>query len=230
MPGQPSSPGSGSHQFRVGRLEGYIQNNFQDIDYITSLFREALASRPQGHPYHPSSIHHLTKALIWCYRKKRTAAYIHESAELCRKLLPLCPEGTYLRSIATGANGCDYVVRGCNKLSTDSSDEGTRCRRVVLELCPLGNAHRLRALHQLAQAVEARFQQRGTIDDLAESIQYPREVLCLCPEGHSEHDTYLNNLALSLNYRFDHQGNSDDLNEAISLYEEALRLRPVGHK
>ncbi|KAG1839926.1 hypothetical protein F4604DRAFT_455465 [Suillus subluteus] len=35
------------------RLEGYIRKDFQDIDSITSLFREALALRPQGHPDHP---------------------------------------------------------------------------------------------------------------------------------------------------------------------------------
>jgi hypothetical protein len=88
MPGRPSSPGSGSHQFRVGRLEGYIQNNFQDIDYITSLFREALASRPQGHPDHLPSIYHLLKALIWRYKKEPTAVYIHESQNCAASYCP----------------------------------------------------------------------------------------------------------------------------------------------
>jgi tetratricopeptide (TPR) repeat protein len=211
------------------RLQGYIRNDFQDIDSITSLFREALALRPQGHPDHPLSIHYLTSALTWRFKKERTAAHIHESAELCCKLLPLCPEGTFLRSIAVGANDVDYVIRQCNDLPTDASNEGIHLRRVVLELCPLGNSHRPRALDMLAQAVEARFHQRGAIDDLAESIEHGREALSLCPEGHFERDMYLNNLAASLTYHFNHQGNSDDLNEAISLYEEALRLCPVGH-
>ncbi|KAG1853201.1 CHAT domain-containing protein [Suillus subalutaceus] len=213
------------------RLEGYIQNDFQDIDSITSLFREALALRPQGHPDHPLSIYNLLKALIWRYSKENFAVvYIQECAQLSCKLLPLCPEGTYLGSIAAGANGVDYVIRSCNNLPIDASDEGIHLRRVVLELCPLGSAHRPKALDNLAQAVEARFDQRGTIEDLAESIQHKREAVSLCPEGHSERDTYLNNLAYALRSRFDHQGNSDDLNEAISLYEEALRLCPVGHK
>ncbi|KAG1857676.1 CHAT domain-containing protein [Suillus subalutaceus] len=213
------------------RLKGYIRNDFQDIDSITSLFREALALRPQGHPDHPLSIYNLTEALTWRYSKENFAVvYIQECAQLSCKLLPLCPEGTYLHSIAAGANGVDYVIRECNKLPKDASDEGIHLRRVVLELCPLGSAHRPKALDKLAQAVEARFDQRGTIDDLAESVQHGREAVSLCPKGHSERDTYLNNLAYSLRSRFDHQGNSDDLNEAISLYEEALRLCPVGHK
>ncbi|KAG1830068.1 hypothetical protein DFJ58DRAFT_750614 [Suillus subalutaceus] len=212
-------------------LQGYIRKDFQDIDSITSLFREALALRPQGHPDHPLSIYNLTEALTWRYSKENFAVvYIQECAQLSCKLLPLCPEGTYLHSIAAGANGVDYVIRSCNNLPKDASDEGIHLRRVILELCPLGSAHRPKALDNLAQAVEARFDQRGTIDDLAESIQHEREAVSLCPEGHSERDTYLNNLAYSLKSRFDHQGNSDDLNEAISLYEEALRLRPVGHK
>ncbi|KAG1837231.1 CHAT domain-containing protein [Suillus subalutaceus] len=213
------------------RLQGYIQNDFQDIDSITSLFREVLALRPQAHPDHPLSIYHLLKALIWRYCKENsTTVYIQECAQLSRKLLPLCPEGTYLRSIAAGPNGVDYVIPACNNLPIDASDEGIHLRRVVLELCPLGSAHRPEALDNLAQAVEARFDQRGTIDDLAESIQHGREAVSLCPEGHAERDTYLNNLAYSLRSRFNHQGNSDDLNEAISLYEEALHLCPVGHK
>ncbi|KAG1862750.1 hypothetical protein DFJ58DRAFT_225456 [Suillus subalutaceus] len=213
------------------RLQGYTQNDLQDIDCITSLFRETLALRPEGHPDHPLSIYHLLKALIWRYGKENfIAVYIQESAHLSCKLLPLCPEGTYLRSIAAGANGVDYVIRECNNLPIDASDEGIHLRRVVLKLCPLGSAHRPKALDKLARAVEARFNECGTIDDLAESIQHHREVVSLCPEGHSERDTYLNNLAVSLYYRFNHQGNSDDLNEAISLYEEALRLRPVGQK
>ncbi|KAG1830062.1 CHAT domain-containing protein [Suillus subalutaceus] len=182
---------------------------FNDIDSITSLFREALALRPHGHPDHPLSIYHLLKALIWRYSKENFAVvYIQECAQLSCKLLTLCPEGTHLHA----------------------SDEGIHLRRVVLELCPLGSAHRPKALDNLAQAVEARFDQRGTIDDLAESVQHKREAVSLCPEGHSERDTYLNNLAYALQSRFNHQGNSDDLNEAISLYEEALRLCPVGHK
>ncbi|KAG1817707.1 CHAT domain-containing protein [Suillus subaureus] len=212
------------------RLEGYIRHVFRDIDSIASLFRIALELRPQGHPDNPLSIYHLLKALIWSYDKKNFTPIIQECAQLSCKLLPLCPEGTYLHSIAAGANGVDYVICECNNLPKDASDEGIHLRRVILELCPLGNAYRPKALNKLAQVVEARFQQRGTIDDLAESIQHKREALSLCPEGHSERETYLNNLAYSLWFRFDHQGNSDDVNEAISLFEEALRLRPVGHE
>jgi hypothetical protein len=102
-------------------LEGYIQNDLQDIDSVTSLFREALALRLQGHPDHPSSIYHLVQALIWHYSKDPTTTYIHESAQLCCKLLPLCPEGTYLRGIAAG--GINYVIRACINLPIDTSDE-----------------------------------------------------------------------------------------------------------
>ncbi|KAG1862742.1 CHAT domain-containing protein [Suillus subalutaceus] len=213
------------------RLQGYIRKDLQDIDCITSLFRKTLALRPQGHPDHPLSIYHLLKALIWRYRKENfTAAYIQESAQLSCKLLPLCPEDTYLHNIATGANGVDYVIHACNNLPIDASDEGIYLCRVVLELCPLVNEHRSKALYKLSRALSAHFEQRGTIDDLAESIRHSREAVSLCPEGHSERETYLNDLAYSLQSRFDHQGSSDDLNEAISLYEEALRPRPVEHK
>ncbi|KAG1873964.1 CHAT domain-containing protein [Suillus subluteus] len=211
-------------------LQGYIRKDIQDIDTTTSLFRDALVLRPQRHPDHPLTLYYLTEALTWRHNKKSTAADIREAAQLYRGLLPLCPEGTYLRSIATGPNGVDYVISVCNNLPIDTSDEGIHLRRVVFELCPLGHQLRPSALHWLAQAVEVRFQQCGSIDDIYEAIQLRREVVFLCPEGHADRDSYLNNLALSLESRFIHQGKLNDLEEAISLHEEVLRLRPVGHK
>jgi hypothetical protein len=107
------------------RLMGYVQNDLQDIDATISLFRDALALRPQRHPDHPLSLYNLTEALTWCHSKKSTAADIRESAQLYHELLPLCPEGTYLRSIAAGKNGVDYVIVGCNNLPRDASDEAS---------------------------------------------------------------------------------------------------------
>ncbi|KAG2344813.1 TPR-like protein, partial [Suillus weaverae] len=212
------------------RLKGYIDNDLQDIDATISLFREALALHPERHPDHLLSLYNLTEALNWRHNKKNTAVDIREAAQLYHELLTMCPGGTCLRSIASGENGVDYVIGGCNNLPIDASDEGIHLRRVVLELCPLGHQLRSRALHWLAQAVEARFQQCGSIDDIDEAIQFRREAVFLCPEGHSDCDVYLNNLALSLVFRFNHQGKPYDLDEAISLHEKALRLRPVGHK
>ncbi|KAG2137508.1 CHAT domain-containing protein [Suillus clintonianus] len=210
------------------RLEGYIRHDPQDIDNITSLLREALELRPQGHPDHASSLYRLIRTLNWRYSREHATVYIHESAQLCCKLLPLWTEGTYLRSIVLHS-AVDYVIPRCNDLPTDASNEGIRLRRNVLKLCPLGHQHRARALDELALAVEARFDQHGSIDDLEESIQLGREALSLCLEEHSSRDGYLINLAFSLKSRFVHQGKFDDLDEAITLYEEALRLCPVGH-
>ncbi|KAG0692578.1 CHAT domain-containing protein [Suillus ampliporus] len=213
------------------RLEGYIHKDLQDIDSSTCLFRDALASRPHGHPDHPLSVYHLTEALNWRYDYQRTTADICESVQIYRELLPLCPEGTYLRSIAVGGNGVDYVISECNDLPIGTSDEGIQLRRVVLELCPPGHQHRPRALDNLGWVLCIHFERSGDIDDIDESIQLRREAVSLCPEGHPDRVTYLINLAVSLsNYRFSHQGKSEDLNEAISLLKEALRLCPVGHK
>ncbi|KAG1729596.1 CHAT domain-containing protein [Suillus occidentalis] len=213
------------------RLRGYIRNHLQDIDTTISSFRHALALRPQHHPDRPLSLYNLTEALTWRHKKKSTAADIREAAQLYHELLPLCPEGSYLRSIVEGENGVDYVIDECNDLPTDASDEGICLRRVVLELCHVGHQRRPRALDKLSNALESRFTQSGNSDDLDECIQFRREAVSLCPEGHTGRDVYLNNLAVSLGiYRFNHQGNPNDLDEAISLHEEALRLRPVGHE
>ncbi|KIK35601.1 hypothetical protein CY34DRAFT_812029 [Suillus luteus UH-Slu-Lm8-n1] len=214
----------------LARLKGYIFDDFQDIDSTISLFREALTLRPQRHPDRPLSLYNLTEALKWRYLKENTTADIREAARLYHELLPLCPDGTYLRSIAAGT-GVDNVIDECNNLPTDASDEGICLRRVVLELCPVGHQRRPRALDELFWAFRLRFIQSGNIDDLDEGIQFLREAVSLCPKGHTDRDSYLNNLAHSLGYyRFNHSGNPNDLDEAISLHEEALRLRPVGHE
>ncbi|KAG1775549.1 CHAT domain-containing protein [Suillus placidus] len=212
------------------RLKGYIQKDLQDIDSTISLFCETLALRPQGHPDQPVSLYYLAEALTWRYSKERTAVDLHECAQLYCKLLPLCPEGTFLRSIAAGANGVDYVIDKCNNLPTDGSDEDIHLRRIVLQLCPLGHQYRPQVLRKLSWTLYTHFNQRGGIDDIDESIRVGREAVSLCPQEHINRDIYLNTLAVSLRSRFDHQGRSHDLDEAICLYEEALRMRPVGHK
>jgi CHAT domain-containing protein len=159
---------------------------------------------------------------------ERIAVYIHESVQLYCKLLPLCPEGTYLRSIAAGKDGVDNLIRACNNLPTDASDEVIHFRRIVLQLCPAGHQYRPDALNMLSSALRSRFKQCGSIDDLDECIQFRREAVSLCPEGHTRRSVYLNDLAYSLQYRFDYQGKFHDLDEAISLYEEALLLRCSG--
>ncbi|KAG1778842.1 hypothetical protein EV702DRAFT_1217687 [Suillus placidus] len=211
-------------------LKGYTQNDLHDIDATTSLFREALALRPQHHPDHPLYLYNLTKALTWRHIRESTAADIREAAQLYHELLPLCLEGTYLRSIAAGEYGVDYVIGECNDLPIDASEEGICLRRVVLELCPQGHQLRPGALHKLAWALVTHFKQCGNVDDLDESIRFCREAVSLCPEGHTGRGSNLNNLAYSLQVRFDHQGKPNDLDEAISLYEEAPRLCPVGHE
>ncbi|KAG2352096.1 CHAT domain-containing protein [Suillus spraguei] len=210
------------------RLIGYINNHLQDIDTAISLFRDAFALRPQCHPDHALSLDNLANALTWRHRRKGTASDIREITQLYHELLR--PEGTYLHSMAAGANGVDCVIRRCNDLPIDAFDEGIHLRRVVLELCPLGHQLRPRALDKLSWALSLRFGQHGNIDDIDTSIQLRRAAMSLCPEGHDDRDYYLSNLALSLVFRFNHHGRPDDLDEAISLYEEALCLCPVGHE
>jgi hypothetical protein len=137
-------------------LQGYFRNDLQDIDIIISLFRDALAMRPRLHHNNPLSLYNLTEALNWSHDKKSTTADIREAAQLYHELLTLCTEGTYLRSIAAGANGVDYVIEEYNNLPTDASDEGIYLQIVVLELCPLGHQFRPRTLDELARTVEAR--------------------------------------------------------------------------
>ncbi|KAG2342986.1 hypothetical protein BDR05DRAFT_989973 [Suillus weaverae] len=184
------------------RLIGYNQKDLQDIDSPISLFREALAL-PLGARY----------------LKEDTTVDGYEAVQLHRTLLPPCPEGTCLRSLAAIGNGVHNVI-----------DDNIQLQRMVLELYSPGHTGRPRAVEKLSLDLRTHFTQCGSIDDLDESIRLHSEVVSQCHEGHPARGTSLNNLASSLLPRFRHQGKSDDLNEAISLFEEALSLHPVGHE
>ncbi|KAG1897217.1 uncharacterized protein F5891DRAFT_957420, partial [Suillus fuscotomentosus] len=226
------------------RFQYYIRDDLEEVDATISHFRDALALRPQPHPDHPFSLYNLARVLTWHHSKKGTVADIREAAQLYCELLPLCPDGSYLRSIVAG-NDVICVIGGSSELSMDASDEAVHHRRVVLELCPLGHPFRSGALASLGRVVKARFDQHGSIDDLDTSIQLHREAASLTRKRRAkrdiylndltcslraERDTYLNDLACSLVSRFDHQGKPNDLHEAISFHEEALRLHRAGHK
>ncbi|KIK32515.1 hypothetical protein CY34DRAFT_101346 [Suillus luteus UH-Slu-Lm8-n1] len=216
------------------RLEGYIRKDLQDIDTTISLFRDALASRPQHHPDRFFSIYNLSRALIWRHRKKSTAADIREAAQLYHELLPLCPEGTYLRSIAAGA-ALHKLSRALESWFTQSSniddlDEFIQFRREAVSLCPEGHTDRVSYLNNLAVSLHFyHFKHQGNPNDLDEAISLHEEALRLCPVGHESRDYSMDNLGGVLVTRFNKRGAIDDITRAISLRREALTLRPPGH-
>ncbi|KAG1897271.1 uncharacterized protein F5891DRAFT_982860 [Suillus fuscotomentosus] len=144
-----------------------------------------------------------------------TATDIREAAQLYHELLPLCPKGTCLLSIAGGPNSVEYVIDECNDLPVDASDEGIQLRRVVLKF------------------FEARFDQHGSIEgrpnDLDDAVSLYEELLRLRPVGHEYRDISLDNLGLALVARFNKCNDIDDVTRAVSLYRKALTLRLPGH-
>ncbi|KAG1837843.1 hypothetical protein DFJ58DRAFT_734132 [Suillus subalutaceus] len=186
-------------------------------DHAAALTNLAPALRPQGHPDRAPSIYNLITALIFRYSSEPTAVYIHESAQLCYKLLPLCREGTYLHSVGVDS-AVDYVIPTCNNLPIDASDEGIHLRRNVLEFCPM-NAHNSVVklslclmdiltnvyLNDLALSL---VNHQGKLNDLDEAICF---------------------LGVALIALFHKRGDIDDIIRAISLYREALTLYPPGH-
>ncbi|KAG1719616.1 CHAT domain-containing protein [Suillus lakei] len=191
------------------RLGGYIQNDLEDIDTTTSLFREALALRPQARSLPPSTF--------------------TNPAQLCCKLLPLCPEGTYLRSI--GVDGAvDYVIADATIFQSTHPMKASTFDELVLELCPLGHQCLSKSTGQAVMGSLERFTQRGSIDDIDESIRLVVKLFLCAPRDMLTAMSYLNNLACSLQSRFDHQGQYRDLNEVISTHEEDAPLTRFNHR
>ena len=80
------------------------------------------------------------------------------------------------------------------------------------------------SLNNLANALQTRFEKRGTSNDLDEVISLHREALLLRPAPDPHRSMSLNNLVTALQTRFKQQGASNDLDEVTSLRREALLL------
>ncbi|KAG2123289.1 CHAT domain-containing protein [Suillus clintonianus] len=218
------------------RIQGYIQNDLQDIDTTTSLFREALALRPQGHPNHTLSLFHLIAALNWRYGKERTAEYVNlpidasdEGIQLRRVVLELCPVGLKYRPRALDRLAQSLLTRFEQRGSIDDLEESIQLRREAVSLCPEGHSDRGDYLNNLAVSLESRFEHQGKSHDLDEVISMHEEALRMRPVGHKCRDFSLDNLGSALRTRFRKHGDVDDINRAVSLYREALMLCPPGH-
>ncbi|KAG2131924.1 CHAT domain-containing protein [Suillus cothurnatus] len=211
------------------RLQGFIRNDLEDIDVTTSLFRDALALRPEHHLDYSSSLFNLTEALTWRYSKKGTTADIREAAHLYL-VVEICPLGHQLRHDALYwlAEVVEARFKQCG--SIDDIDEAIQLHREAVSLCPEGHADYDTYLNNLALSLVSRFRHQGKPNDLDEAISLYEEVLRLCPVGHKHRDFSLVNLGGALITRFNTRGDIDDITRAVSLHREALTLQPPGHR
>ena len=84
-------------------------------------------------------------------------------------------------------------------------------------------------MHNLANALQACFEQHGQSTDLDEAIEHLYAALELRPHGHPDRFGSLNNLADSLRTRFERLGQTTDIDEANNLHRVALEICPEGH-
>ncbi|KAI0039846.1 TPR-like protein, partial [Auriscalpium vulgare] len=109
-------------------------------------------------------------------------------------------------------------------------EEVIMLKREALNLTPPGHPTRSACLMNLANSLNAQFQQLGgRMSDLEEAIQLYREALNLSPPGHPLRSKGLNNLGSAVHTRFEQLGKMSDLEETILLHREALNLLHPGH-
>ncbi|KAG2342356.1 hypothetical protein BDR05DRAFT_990471 [Suillus weaverae] len=215
-------------------------------------FQLVLGQCPVSHPERATALTNLA----WRYSQERTAVSIHESAQLYCKLLPLCPEGTYLRSIAAGADGVDYVIRACTNFQKTylmksrldylggllDLNEAISLYEGVLSLCPVGHTSRDFYLNNLATALLTRYNQHNDVDDITRAIDLLREALTLRMPWNKNCDHTLNNLAGALQTKHDNfipgrismrpltcTDSNEDIKESIQLCQESLMALPSLH-
>jgi hypothetical protein len=85
------------------------------------------------------------------------------------------------------------------------------------------------SLNNLANAVQARFKQRGDTKDIDEAIMLHRRALEIHAVPHPNRGGSLNNLAVAVKARFEQCGDPKDIDEAIILHREALVIHAAPH-
>ncbi|KAG1895811.1 CHAT domain-containing protein [Suillus fuscotomentosus] len=208
------------------RLQGYIRNDLQEVDTTTSLFRYALALRPQHHPDHPLSLYNLTEALNLRHDKKDGS---DEGVHLRRLVLELCPLDHRLRPRTLDELARAVKARFDQHVSIDDLDMSIQLGREAVSLCPSGHADRDTYLNNFAFSLISRFKHQDNPNGLDEAITLYEEALHLRPVGHEFRAYSLGNLGGALVHRFRIRGDIEDMPRAISLRRETLTLRPPGH-
>ncbi|KAG1849244.1 hypothetical protein F4604DRAFT_1593555, partial [Suillus subluteus] len=131
-------------------LESYIQNGLRDIDFITSLFRGALAFRLQGHPDHPLSIYHLLKALIRRFSEEKSLPYVFMSS---RNSSSTRPPGNPYRDNTINNLALALKTRYDKLDTSEDLDETINLFKDSLQLRPHGHPCRHITIFSLSSAI-----------------------------------------------------------------------------
>ncbi|KAG1851038.1 hypothetical protein DFJ58DRAFT_661804, partial [Suillus subalutaceus] len=205
-------------------LQGYIQNHLQDIDTTATLFCEALALRPQGHPDRTSSIYHLIIALNWRYRQDLPINASDEGIHLQRNAPELCPVGQLLRPKALGKLAYALRSRSTQRGNIDDIDESIQIhlRREAIFLRSKGHSVHDDYLNHLALSLTSRLNHQGKPNDLNEVISWHMANsmsgrILTRPYDHLERHLILSNLSSALCSRFTQTQENEDAEEAITL-------------
>ena len=207
------------HRFR-------IQGHHTDIDEAIVLYRDALTLLPVGHPNRYISLSGL--AVMLSHRFEH-GGNDQDVDELDRDDLISSPIGCSNRSMSS-SNTVNEPVHSFEKRSNKDLDEAIALFEEVLPSRPVGHPLRPMLLHNMANTLHVRFNDRGNDNDLDDAIMLHREALALQPVGHTDRHALLNSIANALSRRFCHRGNHKDRDEAIVLRREALVLLPLDHE
>ncbi|KAG2156326.1 CHAT domain-containing protein [Suillus clintonianus] len=200
-----------------------VNGTYLDLDIPISLFQDALALRPAGHPDRPTTQLHLAISLLDDPHDLDEVISLHHDA------LRYYDSMHARRGHLLGNLGSLLNTRYRRQGNNQDLDDAVMLHRDALALRPVGHPRRSSSLNNLANVLSTRFEHRGNGQDLDDAAMLHRDTLALRPVGHPHRSSSLNNLANVLSTRFEHRGNGQDLDDAAMLHRDALALRPVGH-
>jgi tetratricopeptide (TPR) repeat protein len=201
------------------------------MDLCIEVLREALLSRPPGHPLRDQSLHNLARSLrvIRYEEELGSLDVIMECASLDQEALDLRPSGhpERAKSLNNLANNLEYIAKqtGDRHLLV----KVVSIRREVVSAFPFGHPMHQDSLYNLGTALCANFEHLGGFGIIAEAISVAREALQHHPVGHPDRYMALDLLAHALSLRSTHDGNRDSILMSVEFRRGALQLLAGDH-
>jgi len=201
--------------------------NIQLLQAAITLYQEAVAATPAGHPGRPAMLVSLGRALQARFGRTGQLADLDQLIAVGRELVAALPAGHPARAGRLSSLGSALQIRFGHSGEPADLDQAITLYQEAVAATPAGQRDP-ETLSLLGTVLRTRFERAGQAADLDGAISAFREAAGTAPAGHPSRPGYLVDLGDVLWSRFERTGQQADLDQAIAVGQEAADGIPAG--
>ncbi|KIM86572.1 hypothetical protein PILCRDRAFT_815805 [Piloderma croceum F 1598] len=212
-----------AHLFKVRYAQ--VQNDM-DLDKAITVFNDAVALTPDGHPDQGARLLHLAGLLLWRCQHHPSSSDFDRAIFAFESSIMITGEHN---AGPLNVIGDRYLSRFMHTRDVADIDKAIVAYDSVVRLAPEDHPDKARGLHSLGISLQNRFESTGELVDIDRAISVQNDAIRLAPTGDDEKPGWLSNLGYWISCRFERTGEPADIDMAISAHNEAACLTPEGH-